>query len=127
MKGFVTYRGGKSVNATVERAIEEIQALGLTLFARVDHAAMAEDAGLALRPTQLLIFGNPRLGTPLMNMLPTAAIDLPLKLLIWAGEDGVRVGYNDPAWIGARHGGGRSAPVGGMADALAAITAASAG
>jgi len=82
-----------------------VAARGLTVFARIDFAADAAAVGLRLRPTRLLVFGNPRAGTPLLEVAPTAGIDLPLKVLIWEAVDGtVTVGYNSPAWIGARHG-----------------------
>jgi uncharacterized protein (DUF302 family) len=77
----------------------------MAIFARIDHAAGAKQAGLALRPTELLIFGNAKGGTPLMQLQPTIGIDLPLKVLAW--EDGagkVWLGYNDPGWLAARHG-----------------------
>lgn len=78
---------------------------GLTVFASIDFAADAAAVGMHLRPTRLLVFGNPRAGTPLLAAAPTAGIDLPLKVLIWEDAQGrVTVGYNSPAWIGARHG-----------------------
>jgi uncharacterized protein (DUF302 family) len=78
---------------------------GLTVFARIDFAADAAAVGMHLRPTRLLVFGNPRAGTPLLAAAPTAGIDLPLKVLIWEDAQGrVTVGYNSPGWIGARHG-----------------------
>ena len=81
-----------------------VAARGLTVFARIDFAADAAAAGLSLRPTRLLVFGNPRAGTPLLAASPSAGIDLPLKVLIWEAADGsVTVGYNSPAWIGERH------------------------
>jgi uncharacterized protein (DUF302 family) len=74
------------------------------VFARIDFAADAAAAGLSLRPMRLLVFGNPRAGTPLLAASPSAGIDLPLKVLIWEAADGsVTVGYNSPAWIGERH------------------------
>ena len=77
---------------------------GLTVFARIDFAADAAAVGMQLPPTRLLVFGNPRAGTPLLAAAPTAAIDLPLKVLIWEDAQGrATVGYNSPAWIGARH------------------------
>ena len=86
----------------LEAAITE---RGLTVFARIDFAADAAAVGLQLPATRLLVFGNPRAGTPLLAAAPTAAIDLPLKVLIWEDAQGrVAVGYNSPAWIGARHG-----------------------
>jgi uncharacterized protein (DUF302 family) len=81
-----------------------VAARGLKVFARIDFAADAAEAGLPLLPTRALVFGNPRAGTPLLAAAPTAGIDLPLKVLIWEAADGsVTVGYNSPAWIGARH------------------------
>ncbi|HTR04246.1 MAG TPA: DUF302 domain-containing protein, partial [Thermoanaerobaculia bacterium] len=78
---------------------------GLTLFARIDHSGGAAAAGLPLRFTQLLIFGNAKGGTPLMQSRQTIGIDLPLKLLVWQDEQGaVWVGWNDPVWLAARHG-----------------------
>ena len=78
---------------------------GLMVFARIDFAADAAAVGLRLRPTRLLVFGNPRAGTPLLEVAPTAGIDLPLKVLIWEDAQGrVAVGHNSPGWIGARHG-----------------------
>jgi uncharacterized protein (DUF302 family) len=82
-----------------------VAARGLTVFARIDFAADAAAVGLTLRPTRLLVFGNPRAGTPLLTAAPTVGIELPLKVLIWEAADGTAtVGYNTPAWIGARHG-----------------------
>jgi uncharacterized protein (DUF302 family) len=82
-----------------------VAARGLTVFARIDFAADAAAAGLTLRPTRLLVFGNSRAGTPLLAAAPTVGIDLPLKVLIWEAADGTAtVGYNTPVWIGARHG-----------------------
>ena len=78
---------------------------GLTVFARIDFAADAAAVEMPLRPTRLMVFGNPRAGTPLLEAAPTAAIDLPMKVVIWEDADGrVTAGYNSPAWIGARHG-----------------------
>ena len=89
---------------TVQRIEKTIEARGLTLFAKVDHSAAATGAGLALRPTTLLIFGNPKGGTPIMQAQPTAAIDLPLKALVWQGDDGkVKVAVN-AAELYLRHG-----------------------
>jgi len=82
---------------------------------RMDHAAAASAAGLALRPLLLIVFGDPRVGTSLMNEAPTAGIDLPLKLLVWEEADGrVWIGYVDPAWILKRHGVRQAGPSGGM-------------
>ena len=77
----------------------------MTVFARIDHAAGAQAVGLSLRPTELLIFGNARGGTPLMAAAPTSGIDLPLKALAWQDADGkVWLSYDEPRWIADRHG-----------------------
>ena len=97
---------------------------GLTVFARVDHAAGAADVNLSLRPTDLLIFGNAKGGTAVMQASQTAGIDLPLKALVWQDGDGSTwLSYNDPAWIGGRHGVGAEAKaaVDGMSKLLHAI------
>jgi len=81
-----------------------LRSKGFTIFARVDHSAGATSAGLELRPTQLLIFGNPKAGTPLMKCSQSIAIDLPQKMLAWEAEDGkVYLGYNDPSYLKERH------------------------
>ena len=81
-----------------------VRAKGLTVFAHIDHAAGALDVGLALRPTDLLIFGAARSGTPMMQAAQTAGIDLPLKALVWQDEEGKSwLGYNDPGWLAERH------------------------
>ena len=90
---------------TVSRLAEVIHAAGAKLFAVVDHSGEAARAGLSLRDTKLLIFGSPVAGTPIMAASPLAAIDLPLKILVWADDDGaVWMSYFDPAWLVARHG-----------------------
>jgi uncharacterized protein (DUF302 family) len=82
-----------------------LKSKGITVFARIDHSGEAAKAGLKMRPTQLLIFGNPKAGTPLMNASPSVAIDLPMKSLVWQDEGGkVWVGYNSPAYMQQRHG-----------------------
>jgi uncharacterized protein (DUF302 family) len=82
-----------------------VTAKGLTVFARIDHAAGAAAAGLALRPTEVLVFGNAQGGTPLMEAVQTIGIDLPLKALVWQDAAGETwLSYNDPAWLAARHG-----------------------
>jgi uncharacterized protein (DUF302 family) len=93
-----------SFEQTVQRLEKIIEARGLVMFAKIDHADAAQKAGLTLRPTQVLIFGNPKGGTPLMQAAPTVAIDLPLKALVWQGDDGkVRVAVN-AADVYKRHG-----------------------
>ncbi len=93
-----------SVAETMDRLEKIARAKGLTIFARVDHSGEAEKAGLKMRPTQLLIFGNPKTGTALMNAAPTIAIDLPMKALAWQDADGkVWLGYNSPDYLKQRH------------------------
>jgi uncharacterized protein (DUF302 family) len=90
---------------TMDRLEAEVKSKGLTVFARIDHAAGAKEASLTLRPTELLIFGNAKGGTPLMQALQTTGIDLPLKTLVWEDPGGkVWLSYNEPAWIARRHG-----------------------
>jgi len=82
-----------------------VQAKGMTVFARIDHAAGATAVGLSLRPTEVLIFGNAKGGTPLMNSVQTIGLDLPLKALVWQDAfGGTWLSYNDPAWLAKRHG-----------------------
>jgi len=103
--GLTTLKSDFSPEETRERLEAALKAKGLTLFARIDHAAGAAAVGLPLRPTVVVIFGNARGGTPLMQARQSAGIDLPLKALIWQDEARVTwLSYNDPAWIAARHG-----------------------
>jgi uncharacterized protein (DUF302 family) len=93
-----------SVDETLQRLQSLLQEKNVKVFALVDHSGEAAKAGLAMRPTKLLIFGNPKGGTPLMQAAPTAAIDLPLKALIWEDLEGhVKLTYNDPAYLQQRH------------------------
>jgi uncharacterized protein (DUF302 family) len=104
-EGLVTRRSVHSVDDTMNRLEQAVRTRDLVVIARVDHAGAALKAGLSLRPTQLLIFGHPRSGTPLMALAQTVGIDLPLKALVWQDEQGqVWLAYNDPAWIAQRHG-----------------------
>jgi len=90
---------------TMNRLEAAVKAKGMTVFARIDHSAGADCVGPALRPTELLIFGNARAGTPLMQSVPTIAIDLPLKAIAWEDPAGQTwLSYNDPAWLATRHG-----------------------
>ena len=103
--GIVTKPSHHSVDKTVEKIKAILQAKGVTLFALVDHSGEAEKVGMKMRPTKLLIFGNPRAGTPLMQAAPSVAIDLPLKILVWEdGEGKAWVSYNSPAYLQQRHG-----------------------
>ena len=122
--GLVTKQSQYSVAETVDRLERAVKARDLVVIARVDHAGAAQKAGLTLRPTQLLIFGNPKAGTPLMQGAQSAGIDLPLKALAWEDETGqVWLAYNDPAWLAERHGvTGRAEVVKAMTAALEALT-----
>ena len=103
--GIVTIRSRQSVDQTVRRVEEILQAKGAKLFALIDHSGEGEKAGMPMRPTKLLIFGNPRAGTPLMLAAPSVAIDLPLKILVWEDADGsAHLSYNSPSYLQARHG-----------------------
>jgi len=103
--GIVDLASRHSVDETVERLQSILHVKGVTLFAVIDHSGEAEKAGMQMPPTKLLIFGNPKSGTPLMLAAPRSAIDLPLKILVW--EDGARkvwISYNSPAYLAKRHG-----------------------
>lgn len=94
-----------SVPATLERLETLLKEHGVMIFARIDFSGDAARVGLTLRPEQMLIFGNPKAGTPLMQSVPAAGLDLPLKALVWQDADGqTQVAYNDPQYIIRRHG-----------------------
>jgi uncharacterized protein (DUF302 family) len=102
--GIVTLSCLRSFEETIRKLEEILETKGVKLFAVIDHSGEAERAGLAMPPTKVLIFGNPKAGTPLMLASPDAAIDLPLKILIRQDTEGkVWLSYNAPAWLGARH------------------------
>jgi len=102
--GIVTLASEHSVSETVSRLEELLKAKGVKIFAVVDHSAEAERAGLTMPNTKLIVFGNPKAGTPLMLAAPTIAIDLPLKILISEDKAGkVWVSYNDPEFLRKRH------------------------
>lgn len=103
--GIVEIPGRHSVDETVQKLTSILEAKGVALFAVVDHSGEATKAGLAMLPTKLLIFGSPRAGTPLMIAAPSAAIDLPLKILVSENDHGqTRISYNAPEYLGERHG-----------------------
>jgi uncharacterized protein (DUF302 family) len=102
--GIVTLRSNNSVERTIEKIETALKAKGVKLFALVDHSGEAEKSGLSMRPTKLLIFGNPKGGTPLMVASPSVAIDLPLKILVSEDNDGqVWISYNSAKYLQARH------------------------
>ena len=124
--GLITLRSAFGPEETMKRLEAEVRAKGLTVFAHIDHAAGAEAVGLPLRPTDLLIFGNARGGTPLMQAQQSVGIDLPLKALVWQDASGATwLSYNDPHWIAHRHGldDATRAAVEALAGALKAISA----
>jgi uncharacterized protein (DUF302 family) len=103
--GIVDVRSNHSVDETVERVKNILQSKGITLFALIDHSGEAEKVGMKMPPTKLLIFGNPKGGTPVMLAAPSIAIDLPLKILVWQdGEGKVWLSYNSPEYLQERHG-----------------------
>ena len=107
--GLTTIVSSYEPKDTMDRFEAALKAKGLTIFARIDHAAGAAEAGLPLRPTELLIFGNAKSGTPLMQADQAVGIDLPLKALVWQDASGKTwLSYNDPAWIAERHGLGKA-------------------
>ena len=122
--GLITIRSSFGPLDTMNRLDTAVKAKGMTVFARIDHAAGATAVGQPLRPTEVLIFGNAKGGTPLMQSVQTIGIDLPLKALVWqdAGGD-TWLSYNDPDWLAKRHGlsGESEIVVGTLAGALAAL------
>jgi uncharacterized protein (DUF302 family) len=103
--GLVALKSAFPVKETLDRLAHLVESKGLTVFCRIDHAANAVSAGLELRPTEVLIFGNAKGGTPLMQAAQTIGIDLPLKALAWQDASGQTwLGYNDPSWLTSRHG-----------------------
>jgi uncharacterized protein (DUF302 family) len=103
--GLIRLPSRHSVAATIDRLAASLEQRNILVFARIDFSGDAARAGLAMRPQQMLIFGNPKAGTPLMLQAPEAGLDLPLKALAWEDADGrVWVAYNDPQYIVRRHG-----------------------
>ena len=102
--GMPTLQSLHGPRETMDRLVDAVAARGMTVFARIDHGAGADKAGLPLRPTELLVFGSARAGTPLMQAAQTWGIDLPLKALVWQDAGGTTwLGYNDPHWLANRH------------------------
>lgn len=103
--GMVSLPSQHNVARSLDRLAKMAQERGMTIFARVDHSGDAQKVGLPLRPTQLLILGAAKAGTPLMQARQTTALDLPLKVLAWEDAQGKTwLSYNDPAWLQQRHG-----------------------
>ena len=102
--GIVDLPSNHSVDETVERIQNILQTKGITLFALIDHSGEAEKVGMKMRPTKLLIFGSPKAGTPLMLAVPSIAIDLPLKILVWEDAKGkVWLSYNSSEYLAERY------------------------
>jgi uncharacterized protein (DUF302 family) len=128
--GLVTLASAHSISDTISRFEAALETHGVTVFATIDHAAGAAEAGMPLRPTTLLIFGNARAGTPLMQADQRIGLDLPLKALVWQDSEGkVWITYNEPAWLAARHslGSGVEQTVEALGNGLAALAKAAAG
>lgn len=123
--GLVTVKSPHPTAETASRLEAALKQRGLTLFARIDHAAGATKVGKQMRPTEVVIFGNPQTGTPFMECQQSVGIDLPMKALIWQDTAGQTwFGYNDPAWLASRHGAADCAVVPNLTKALAGLAAA---
>jgi uncharacterized protein (DUF302 family) len=117
--GLITVASDAPVGETTDRLVEAVTAAGMRVFARIDHAGGAAEVGMELRPTEVVLFGHPRGGTPLMQDRQTAGLDLPLKALAWEDEHGaVWLTTDDPQWLARRHGLGEPSR-----QAVAALTA----
>ena len=127
-ESLIKVKSPHSAKATLDRLESGLKEKGVTVIARVDHAAAAQQAGMTLRPTEVLIFGNPKAGTPMMQCAQSLGIDLPQKALAWQDEKGdVWLAYNDQKYLAQRHAAkGCDAPVQAMSDALAAFAKAAA-
>jgi uncharacterized protein (DUF302 family) len=124
-EGLTTVPSSFGPKETMDRLEAEVKAKGMSVFARIDHAAGAAQVGLALAPTELLIFGNARGGTPLMQASQAIGIDLPLKALVWQDASGKTwLSYNEPAWLAERHGiaAASQAVVNALTAAIGAVT-----
>ena len=122
--GLITITSNHSVKETLDRLEASLRGNGVTVFARIDHAAGAASVDMTLPPTELIVFGQPQAGTPLMQARQSIGIDLPLKMLAWQDSNGKNwLAYNDIAWLAKRHGLGEDlAPaINGIAKALAKL------
>lgn len=107
---------------TLDRLEAAVTRYGMTIFARIDHGAAADKVGMELGPTVVVLFGNPRAGTPTMRATPSVAIDLPMRMLVWQDDTGAtRLAYNEPAWLFRRHGIVDDGTVDAMIDVLEAV------
>ena len=120
--GLVAVKSPYRAKETMDRLAAVVEQRGLNVFARVDHAAGAAKIGKRLRPTEVLVFGNPQGGTPFMECAQSVGIDLPLKALVWEDAQGqVWLGYNDPAFLARRHGASQCPAVDGLTKAQAGL------
>lgn len=120
--GLIAIKSPFGAKDTMNRFEENVKQRGLSVFARIDHAAGAAKIGKTLRPTEVLIFGNPQGGTPFMECAQTVGIDLPLKALVWEDVQGqVWLGYNDPVFLARRHGAARCPAVANLSKALSGL------
>lgn len=123
-EGLVTLKSSFAAKETMDRLAARVEQKGMQVFARIDHAKGASSIGKTLRPTEVMLFGNPKGGTPFMECAQTVGIDLPLKALVWEDAAGqVWLGYNAPTFLAERHGVPECAVVKNMTKALAAIAA----
>ena len=120
--GVIAVKSPFPAKETMNRFEENAKQRGLNIFVRIDHAAGAAKVGKTLRPTEVLIFGNPQGGTPFIECAQSVGIDLPLKALVWEDPQGqVWLGYNDPAYLAQRHGAAQCPAVGGLSKALSGL------
>jgi uncharacterized protein (DUF302 family) len=121
-EGLVEVKSPHNAKTTMDKFETLAKERGLNIFARIDHAAGAQKVGKTLRPTEVLIFGNPQGGTPLMECAQSAGIDLPLKALVWDDAQGQTwLAYNDPAWLAKRHGAESCPAAGNLKKALSSL------
>ena len=125
--GLIAVKSPHSAKVTMDRLETLVKQRGLNVFVRVDHAVGAASVGKTLRPTEVLVFGNPQGGTPFMECAQSVGIDPPLKALVWEDASSqIWLGYNDPAWLAKRHGAADCPAVGSLSKALAGLMAAAA-
>ena len=124
-EGLIAVKSPHGAKATMDRLEQIVKERGLNVFARIDHAAGASKIGKSLRPTEVLVFGNPQGGTPFMECAQSVGIDLPLKALVWEDATAqVWLAYNDPAWLAKRHSAENCPVVGNLQKALSGISSA---
>jgi uncharacterized protein (DUF302 family) len=124
----IVTRSASGYRVTVSRLSEAIERRGLTLFGRIDHAAAARELDLELADEEVVVFGNPRAGTPLMRTDPRIGIELPLRILVWADAEGVSLGYRDPRELAAEYdSAGHESTLEQMATLLAELSSEAAG